>query len=385
MKVRHIIGYIASCIFLRLFLLQNVLVQYVGTWPMFAPLLIYLWSWSSKSGTITLQTSWFWFTGFATAIIGVSLFFVSFFYWWKRRKNLVKTGPYRWIRHPQYLGFIIMTFGISWITVGSRVYVGEVMYAWTLTAFLYIFLALYEDESLAREYEKYEEYRKEVPFIFPGICSTRIYKKLSSRFMEPLLTIFTMFSIVIFLTFVATLAFWWGFWETDVISILIVLMTPLLLILITIALVQFMIGKRQKSIISEVLLLLLFICTHTVAYLFIINFRGPPGAILFSLLNLGHIAIFFSLNLVLITVAEKVNEKLPLGPKIKMMIALTPLYAFALPLHISYMCHTMSEYLGIFEISGSGIPLSVIITTAILMKMHVHNQATKIKNGGKPT
>ncbi|MEW6524068.1 MAG: isoprenylcysteine carboxylmethyltransferase family protein [Bacillota bacterium] len=87
--------------------------------------------------------------------------------WWmvhRAQGELVTTGPYGWVRHPQYAGMFLFTLGllVQWPTA-----IGLVM--WPFLAFSYYRLALSEERDLvAAMGEEYLTYRRRVPAFFPG-------------------------------------------------------------------------------------------------------------------------------------------------------------------------------------------------------------------------
>lgn len=93
-----------------------------------------------------------------------------------KKEGLVTTGPYRFVRHPQYTGFIIVTlgltglsywllsvtFGIGWLTPEATVAL------WFAQLFAYILLTLIEDSYLSKEFgEDYTKYKNTVPGLLP--------------------------------------------------------------------------------------------------------------------------------------------------------------------------------------------------------------------------
>jgi methanethiol S-methyltransferase len=81
-----------------------------------------------------------------------------------RAKDMLATkGIYAHVRHPQYLGFILLTAGIDflWPTFSTLI-------MWPILVFLYYRLAKEEDGVLAVRFgQEYLEYRRNVPgFIF---------------------------------------------------------------------------------------------------------------------------------------------------------------------------------------------------------------------------
>jgi len=79
---------------------------------------------------------------------------------WHRKQGLVTTGPYRFIRHPQYTGFLLftlgltawsywllsVTWGIGWLTPEGTIAL------WYAELCAYIVLALIEDSYLSKQF-----------------------------------------------------------------------------------------------------------------------------------------------------------------------------------------------------------------------------------------
>ncbi len=77
-------------------------------------------------------------------------------------KKIVKTGIYSKIRHPGYLGLILMYFGVAFLFHNILAFVGAV-----ILSFLQILTALAEEKYLGKKLKKeYEEYVKQVPWRF---------------------------------------------------------------------------------------------------------------------------------------------------------------------------------------------------------------------------
>jgi protein-S-isoprenylcysteine O-methyltransferase Ste14 len=75
------------------------------------------------------------------------------------------TGPYRWVRHPLYLGWLMAVVGAAHMT-GDRL-------AFAATSSIYLFVAIpWEERSLMRTFgKKYEDYKHQVrwrvvPFVY---------------------------------------------------------------------------------------------------------------------------------------------------------------------------------------------------------------------------
>ena len=79
-------------------------------------------------------------------------------------KELVMTGPYRYVRNPIYVGVLLIFLGhFLWFGYWS-------LLAYTLLAFIgvHLFVLLYEEPSLKRKFgTTYENYLKEVPRWIP--------------------------------------------------------------------------------------------------------------------------------------------------------------------------------------------------------------------------
>jgi protein-S-isoprenylcysteine O-methyltransferase Ste14 len=78
---------------------------------------------------------------------------------------LQTTGPYRWVRHPIYLGWILMVFGAAHMTADR--------FTFAATSTLYVVLAVpWEEQSLLRTFgPAYARYQRMVrwrivPFVY---------------------------------------------------------------------------------------------------------------------------------------------------------------------------------------------------------------------------
>jgi len=86
---------------------------------------------------------------------------------WKRiygaQNELVTTGVYAYVRHPQYLGFLTLTFGmiVQWATILTLI-------MWPLLVVLYFRLAKQEENEMESKFgEKYREYKGNVSMLLP--------------------------------------------------------------------------------------------------------------------------------------------------------------------------------------------------------------------------
>jgi len=146
------------------------------------PLTMYFFTWALGSSSVS--TLWY----FLTIITGEKLFYALFmgiivpisnviiisgillviFGWSKifRAKNqLVKTGIYNHVRHPQYLGFLMITLGMNvlWVTLST-------LALWPVLVFLYYRLANEEDKQMQEKFGKeFDEYKENVPMFIPKL------------------------------------------------------------------------------------------------------------------------------------------------------------------------------------------------------------------------
>ncbi len=113
-------------------------------------------------------------------IFGFGLFVYSLIFQLTHRKQLIRTGPYKYMRHPQYLAFILMTFGMTLIVFQTTPVVEfnpfqlsgytVIFYTWICEVLAYIILGKIEDIALKAKYGvKFVEYKNAVSFMFPTI------------------------------------------------------------------------------------------------------------------------------------------------------------------------------------------------------------------------
>jgi len=99
-------------------------------------------------------------------LLGMFLFvvgFVQILIAKKRNEGLVTKGLYSRIRHPQYLGIVISTFGLLLFALRPADFI-----SWATLMFLYLLLAESEEKHLEKIFgEEYRKYKNETPFILP--------------------------------------------------------------------------------------------------------------------------------------------------------------------------------------------------------------------------
>jgi len=100
----------------------------------------------------------------------------------KKKEGLVTLGPYRLVRHPQYLGMILLTLGFtSWSIWILRNTFGigflnplRTIGVWFIELFAYILLAHIEELFLSKNYgETFENYKDQVPLLIPFLKTHR--------------------------------------------------------------------------------------------------------------------------------------------------------------------------------------------------------------------
>jgi protein-S-isoprenylcysteine O-methyltransferase Ste14 len=143
------------------------LIQYVpctGVWfgIMSVPLIAYLFLYFQNPGILISDLN-FMFGTFEISIVlfGLTLFIYSLAHQISHRKQLIRTGPYKYVRHPQYLAFIIMTFGMTLIAfqtspifnfnLGNLNVYTVLLVIWIAEVLAYIILAKIEEYALNTE------------------------------------------------------------------------------------------------------------------------------------------------------------------------------------------------------------------------------------------
>jgi methanethiol S-methyltransferase len=88
----------------------------------------------------------------------------------QRRGELATTGPYAHVRHPQYVGFILVMFGflLQWPTLLT-------LMMFPVLVWMYVRLARSEEREAEAEFgETYRAYARRVPAFLPRLSSTRV-------------------------------------------------------------------------------------------------------------------------------------------------------------------------------------------------------------------
>ncbi len=146
------------------------------------PLTMYFFSWFL--GYENVATLWYFLVGVTGHYAFVSIYlsvilpisnmiiltgmFLIVFGWsriFRAKDALITTGIYAHVRHPQYLGFLLLTLGINflWTTFSTLI-------LWPVLALLYYRLAKEEEKSMEDKFgEEYREYKRAVPMFIPRV------------------------------------------------------------------------------------------------------------------------------------------------------------------------------------------------------------------------
>jgi len=123
-----------------------------------------------------------------------------------RKEGLVTSGPYRLARHPQYLGMILSTLGLTswsvWI-LNNTFGIGflspsQTIGVWFIELFAYIFLAYIEELFLSRNYgETFEDYKGQVPLLIPFFKTSRKDLDVLVSILIPAILLFILINVQI--------------------------------------------------------------------------------------------------------------------------------------------------------------------------------------------
>jgi len=118
---------------------------------------------SHVQGLIEVPILFYHFLLFYMPLFGLILVFLGWSEIYKSEGKLVTTGLYGLVRHPQYLGLLIATFGflLAWPTILTLI-------MWPIMVVLYYRLAKEEEEEMGEKFGKeFMEYKKRVPMFLP--------------------------------------------------------------------------------------------------------------------------------------------------------------------------------------------------------------------------
>jgi len=111
-------------------------------------------------------------------IFGFLFFVYSLIFQLTHRKQLIRTGPYKYLRHPQYLAFILMTLGMTIVAFQTTPIFDFVVsyengfsllfFIWMCEVLAYILLGKIEEIALKAKFGyEFLEYKMRVAFIIP--------------------------------------------------------------------------------------------------------------------------------------------------------------------------------------------------------------------------
>jgi protein-S-isoprenylcysteine O-methyltransferase Ste14 len=94
--------------------------------------------------------------------------------------GLIRTGLYSRIRHPQFMGIVIIAIGLTVMVLTLRtVNQPQIIGMWLIQILGYIGIARYEETHLLKRFgESFRQYKRDVPFMFPIKCPSRIPETL---------------------------------------------------------------------------------------------------------------------------------------------------------------------------------------------------------------
>jgi len=188
-----------------------LIIQYVpvmGIWHgvMFFPLAIYFFSLlviHPESFLVDMNFLLFsshLMVGRIIAFAGVILFLAASIQFLRMRGRLITTGLYSVVRHPQYFGIIVATFGYSLMLIQVAPFlemVSKILFIWIIQVLGYISLAFYEERHLLSKHgDAYKQFKRKVPFIFPCWHPSKIPEPIFSFIITLIIALFCMLPFV---------------------------------------------------------------------------------------------------------------------------------------------------------------------------------------------
>ena len=146
---------------------------------MSVPLITYLGFFFQNPNILSYDLNFLFEThGFYYIILGFIVYFYTLIYQLSHRRRLIRTGPYKYIRHPQYISFIIITLGLTLVAFETDPVFNTlpfdlngytvIFYIWVGELLAYIVLAKIEEIALKAKYgDEFLEYANKVSFMIP--------------------------------------------------------------------------------------------------------------------------------------------------------------------------------------------------------------------------
>ncbi|MDH5782669.1 MAG: hypothetical protein OEZ35_03265 [Candidatus Bathyarchaeota archaeon] len=141
----------------------------------------------------------------ALVIIGLFVLVYSVVYLRiKKKEGLVTSGPYRLVRHPQYLGMLLSTLGLtSWSVWILNNFFGigflspsQTICVWFIELSAYILLAHIEELFLSRNYGvAFANYKSQVPFLIPFFKTSRKDLDVLVSILVPAILLFVLINV----------------------------------------------------------------------------------------------------------------------------------------------------------------------------------------------
>lgn len=110
---------------------------------------------------------------FFIGLIGFFVFAAQVYYAKFRQRGVVKNFVYSYIRHPQYLFFILA--GIGLLFMWPRM---MMLILFTVMSVIYFYLAKFEERRMKAKHPEYSDYMKKTAMFIPGNPGGRIFKLL---------------------------------------------------------------------------------------------------------------------------------------------------------------------------------------------------------------
>jgi protein-S-isoprenylcysteine O-methyltransferase Ste14 len=126
---------------------------------------------------------WHDLTWLSITLAGLAIFFVGVVTWFYAKlegRDVISFWVYKYSRHPQYLGLIVMSYGfmlgVSRFTIiaNKEFFTTTQSFPWVISTLILVCVAFTEEIEMLRKHDKtYEEFREKTPFMLPlpGIVS----------------------------------------------------------------------------------------------------------------------------------------------------------------------------------------------------------------------